>query len=158
LDLNLPGLNGEVSCGLLKKQFPECKIIAFTDHLIDVEELINLNFDGRYMKGQDTAILIEAIQTVLRGEKYFNSTSKQLKGTPNPDTKIHPYLLSKNITNRELEIIMLYLQDMSNKEIADKLFISETTVNTHKRNFKYKIGKNKKKDVKEFLDSIGLSY
>jgi DNA-binding NarL/FixJ family response regulator len=109
------------------------------------------------MKGQDTAILIEAIKAVLKGDKYFTAHAHEAKGVSKQD-KLHPYLLSKNITNRELEVVLLYLQDMSNKEIADKLFISETTVNTHKRNFKYKIAKNKKKEIKDFLDNIGLDY
>jgi len=155
LDLNLPGLNGEVSCKFLKEKFPYCKIIAFTEHQKTEKELIDLGFDGRYLKGEDTAALIEVIEHVLNNEKYFGNTIDVNTKLNPPDKTLNTYLEKIKISPREIEIIKLYLQDFTSKQIGEKLFISEKTVNTHKRNFKSKSGKTKKSEIRNFLEQNG---
>ena len=66
LDLNLPGIDGEKSCPLLKQRFPECKIVAFTQYEGREKELVRLGFDGYIVKSEKDSF-IEALLTVLKG-------------------------------------------------------------------------------------------
>jgi two-component system nitrate/nitrite response regulator NarL len=155
LDLNLPGLNGEASCKYLKQKFFNCKIVAFTQYVKNEKELIEFGFDGCYLKGEDPLLLIDVIQNVLNKGKYFSNIT--LASAPSHlDERSTPFLLDKKITNREIEIINLYLQDFTSKEISEQLYISEKTVNTHKRNFKSKIGKHKKNEIRILLEQNGV--
>jgi len=152
LDINIPNLEGKMSCGLLKKKYTACKIIALTQYADLGDTLKSFHFDG-YVEKDNTEGLLDAIDTVLKGAAYFVKNEKKKSATPFEDDflKIH-----NDVSKREVEIMRYVEKGYSSAEIAQKLHISENTVKTHRRNFKQKIGK-KGPEMKELLRRSGLA-
>ena len=102
------------------------------------------------MKSAERPELLQAIETVSNGQKYFSEKIvKKLAEIPNPENPSGYSTLSDEVplTPRELEIVRLVLQNKSSVEISEKLFLALNTVHTHRRNLMKKIGVN---------NSIGL--
>ncbi len=135
LDLNMPGMDGIKSLLQLKKDFPDIKVLILTNYnqpeLID--KIRKMNADGFLIKNSSAHDLKEAIRIVLSGKSYYPHNT-QIKAT-NPDSYFFDEFLKKFLlTKREVEIIRMVCMEMSSKEIATTLFLSELTVNTHRRN------------------------
>lgn len=137
MDINMPLVDGITAVREIKEVNPDLKIIALTIH--DQEEylveLIKLGVAGYVLKDVSPDELVKAIHQVVNGDSYIppvlmgkvlkelNRLSAAVK-QPDPD----------KLTFRELEILQELALGLSNKEIADKLFISEKTVKNHLTN------------------------
>lgn len=133
-DIMMPEMNGYEVSAEVRKLFPAIKIIALSmngegdlaDRLIG-----EINIDGYLLKTSDKTQLADAIRTVANGGTYYADEVmhewKQFQKVVKQNEEI-------NLTQRELEIISCIAKDMSNKQIADTLFISERTVETHRKN------------------------
>lgn len=146
-DYNMPLLNGVELATRLKEKNIGIKTIMLTmneqaDH---IKESIQAGVHGYVMKSAEKPELVRAIRTVYRGEKYFSEkTVKKLAEIPNENsvngkTRVEDVL---TLTRREMEVVRLVSQDLSNAQIAERLHISLTTVETHRRNLMKKIGVN----------------
>ncbi|MBX2951190.1 MAG: response regulator transcription factor [Leadbetterella sp.] len=146
-DYIMPLLNGVELAMRLKEQAREVKVIMLTmneqaDH---IRESIQAGAHGYVMKSAEKAELVKAIKSVYRGGKYFSDkTLKKLAEIPNKNsisgkTKVEDVL---SLTRREVEIVRLISEDLNNTEISERLNISPTTVETHRRNLMKKIGVN----------------
>ncbi|TDG37446.1 response regulator transcription factor [Pedobacter changchengzhani] len=129
-DINMPEMSGVELTRVVKKQFPSIKILAlsmFGDYQV-IKEMIDAGISGYILKNTGKQGLLEALRRILEGHTYFSEevTQELMKG--------HPVTGTCCLTNREIEIIRLIEQELSNKQIADKLFISERTVETHRKN------------------------
>jgi len=151
LDLNLVDENGLELIARVKKDFPTTKIMVLTSYNDPryVKEAFRNGVDGYMLKNADKADLIEGIREVLSGEIFFgdgvelpnvsigNGQSK--KSSFEADDR---FVQKNNLTKREVEILGLIGEAMSNKEIAEQLFISDQTVSVHKKNLMRKLGVN----------------
>jgi DNA-binding NarL/FixJ family response regulator len=146
LDINMPEKDGiEVIKELYEKGLP-CKIIilsSYDDRKI-IEEVMKLGASGYLTKQCAGENIVEAIQFVARDEVYFcNITREKLsRTTTEPLKKINKEdkLSSKiSLSGREIEIITLIAQELSGKEISERLFISTNTVETHRKNIMKKL-------------------
>jgi len=155
LDLNIPGLDGRASCEILKKKYPNCKIIALTQYQDMHKILKDLHFDG-YVEKQCSDILIEAIDTVLSGRNFFQKKSGKKSHIPTIEKNNDEFLKTIQLSTREIEIIKLVMDGFSNPEIAGKLFISEFTVKTHRKNIYHKTGVNSIADLIKLVNKNGL--
>jgi two-component system response regulator NreC len=139
-DVEMPGLNGIELLKIIKSEYPGIKIIMLTMYKEAnlAKELLNLDTDGYILKTTDQAELLLAVNTVLNGKKYISpELSYNLLNTeifPNPNQQ-----LLNQLTERELEILILVSQGYSNKEIAETLFISPKTVDNHRTNMMAKL-------------------
>ena len=129
-DINMPEMSGVELTRLVKKQFPTVKILAlsmFGDYQV-IKEMIDAGISGYILKNTGKHELLEALSRILSGHTYFSEevTQELMKSREN--------VSSGCLTNREIEIIRLIEKELSNKQIADKLFISERTVETHRKN------------------------
>jgi DNA-binding NarL/FixJ family response regulator len=105
-----------------------------------VEELIAFGVDGYLLKNTGKDELINAIKTVMTGNKYFDSdVTLSLLNKSTTDSKAKK---DHNLTEREIEILKLIAEGYTNKEIGEKLFISHRTVDTHRTNLMRKLGTN----------------
>ncbi|MFN8135902.1 MAG: response regulator transcription factor [Bacteroidales bacterium] len=138
LDIALPGMSGIEITKKLHNDYPGIRILILSMHTSEefIFNAINSGARGYLPKNTSRRELIEAIYAIHRGEEYFaesisnvilKSYIKKAKSNV-PDDENKENLLSK----RELEVLRLFAEGMTNQEIADKLFISIRTVESHK--------------------------
>ncbi|MGM0414524.1 MAG: response regulator [Bacillota bacterium] len=140
LDLNMPRMNGINAIRKIKEISPEIKVIILTIH--DDEEYIykvtSAGAEGFIQKDITSEELQDAINRVLDGETVFPRTVAQDLDTDGEKATDYDELLS----NREHEVLGLLARGMSNREIAEELYISEKTVKNHVSNILRKLDVN----------------
>lgn len=138
MDINMPGINGTELCAMIKMRFPEVKVIALStfDQRSYVNRMIDNGARGYVLKNADAEKLEEAVQVVHEGQLYFSEEIRiGLKESINATDKgKHPLL-----TPREREVLALITQGYTNPAIASKLFVSLTTVESHRKNLYSKL-------------------
>lgn len=135
LDLNMPGTDGLKCLNIIKQLYPITKVLVLTSYNQPelIEEVRRLHSDGYIVKHSSSSELKEAVTTVLEGNKYFPKpvcTSQ----TDKSSFFFDDFLKKFQLTKREVDIIRLICKEMSSKEIAAELFLSEFTVTTHRKN------------------------
>lgn len=144
MDINMPDKNGLQAIKELREKGCASRIIVLTIH-DDREYLlksIKAGASGYVMKDAESDLLIEAIRDVHQGGTYIqpnitNSFIRELdEDSPSEtDKKLGP----NNLTQREIEVLLLIAEGKNNREIADELFISDKTVKNHVSNIFKKI-------------------
>lgn len=137
-DIRMPKIDGIAATKIIKKEFPEIKVIAFSmfDQDEAVRQMIEAGASGYLLKNSGLAEVKEAIYKVAAGERYFDAGVN----TDNPDSRSTNKSDEESLSQRQLEILKLVGQGLSNIEIAEKLFIGRTTVETHRKNMIRKLG------------------
>jgi len=141
MDIGMPIINGVEATQILHSKHPGLKIIALSMHSDKhyIKGMLEAGASGYLLKNSTYNQLLDAIKTVYGGKKYL---SEQIT-----DVLIDNYL-GKNevlpvkapeLTDREFEILKLYAEGKSAKEIAKQLFVSTKTVGTHKQNIMEKL-------------------
>ena len=159
LDISMPDLNGmEVGDQIIQSD-PGAKIIILS--MYDDEDYIGrcmeIGVKGYVVKNETSGELDYAVRTVLRGQSYFSSQVQQVifkkysknvasKKQKEPDIKL---------TNRELEIVKLISEGLTSQEIANKLFISPRTVETHRANLMKKTGVKNSIELVKKVEKLG---
>lgn len=142
MDISMPDISGIEATKLIIAKHPDAKIIALTQHdeIEYILEFIKVGGMGYILKTANKNELIAAITTVFNGNRYISETVSKIMvdGLISSNKKDNA---EKDIplTKRELEIIKLISDDLTNNEIADKLSISLRTVETHRRNLMQKL-------------------
>lgn len=146
MDIMMGGMTGIEATRWIKEQEPGIKIIIISSEVKKefVSAGIKCGIDGYLPKDADKETLIEAIKTVSQGGKYFNQAITNLifEDFYNGE-KSGRRTKAKNsfgLTNREREVLEQVASGKSNQEVADTLFISIKTVETHKTNILEKLG------------------
>ncbi|WP_343673960.1 response regulator transcription factor [Chitinophaga sp.] len=130
-DVCLPDIDGLDLCAAVKLEYPAIKILALSScrDVKYITEMMAHGASGYVMKDADREELLEAIHTVYNGGTYFSPGVNQLLG----EGKKH------HLTRREKEVLWLIAEGNTNPEIAEKLFISADTVNSHRKNLLAKL-------------------
>ena len=143
LDIRMPKLSGIEACALIKGQAPAVKIIMLTasDEEADLYDAIKNGASGYLLKDSSIDEVSQAIRLVASGQSLISPMMAakllaEFKAISGVDAK--PLRLPK-LTDRELEVLNLVARGLNNREIADKLFISENTVKNHVRNMLEKL-------------------
>lgn len=136
LDINLPDISGIELCKKIKTEFPEIQCLAlstFNDRTY-VSKMIENGASGYLLKNSSKEEILKAIEEVSKGNMFFN-VDYQTQNASKYDQK--PIL-----TRREKEILIEIAEGLTNQQIADKLFISITTVSSHRQNLMLKLEAN----------------
>ncbi len=139
-DYAMPDMDGITLVKKAKQLKPELKIIVLSmhDEVVMIREMLSAGVDGYVLKKYAQQELVNAIETVNNGRQYWSAeVNKALLSSLLPQE-----MPENHITERELEVLRLLAQELTSKQIADKLFISERTVETHRKNLMRKTGAN----------------
>jgi DNA-binding NarL/FixJ family response regulator len=137
LDVNLPGLNGIEVCKQITAHHPDIKVLAISmfNEESFVSEILNNGAKGYILKNTGREELLKAIRTVAKGDSYFSKdvTETIMKGLMNQrkaSSKSSAFF--PKLSRREKEVLKLIAQEFTTQEIADNLFISLKTVESHR--------------------------
>ncbi|MGE5577406.1 MAG: response regulator [Syntrophothermus sp.] len=152
LDINMPGLDGIEVTRRIKRECPAAQIVVLTIHDDDqyVFEVVKAGAQGYVLKDIEPGQIVEAIKTVRRGESYIppNLMSKvlgefkRMSGELAAGAAAHDQAAEEGqgrLTEREQEILRAIAQGLTNREIADRFYISEKTVKNHVSNLLRKL-------------------
>jgi DNA-binding NarL/FixJ family response regulator len=139
LDINMPKPNGFETAKIIKEQFPFCKIIILSMYSDEqfVNEFMRSGASAYVLKNAGKQELLEALQQAVEGNTYISS---QLRKSSEKKVEKDAFVKSLSLTKREVEIIKLLALEKNSMEIADQLFLSVYTVNTHRKNISQKLG------------------
>lgn len=128
LDLVMPEMNGIEITEMMKKSYPEVKILVLTSYVDDehVISAIDKGADGYEMKDVEPDQLIKTIKKVLSGEKTIHPQAQSVIEAVSKK----PHFTNK-LSKRESEVLAEMTKGKTNKEIAESLFVSEKTIKTH---------------------------
>lgn len=134
LDISMPLLNGLDTLALVKRDFPATKVVLLSMHTNEefVIKALKLGAEGYLIKDAAPNELEEMIATVLAGNHYVSPQFVQLLQGINPGNKQEAKRAGGPLTLRQREILQLIAEGKSTKEIADMLFVSIKTVETHR--------------------------
>jgi DNA-binding NarL/FixJ family response regulator len=136
MDINLPDKNGIDLCKEVKEKYPTIYILGLStfNQQSFIEKMIASGASGYLLKNATQQELMEGIQTVIKGKQYlsFDAAIAIRKTDADNETPI--------ITRREKEVLELIANGLTNNEMAERLFISVSTIDTHRKNLLAKFG------------------
>ena len=135
MDISLPDQSGIDLCAEVKRLYPSIFIIGLStfNQQSFIQKMMDNGASGYVLKNATQEELTEAIVTVMKGKTYLSLEASQAL-RKNTDANV-PVL-----TRREKEVLELIAEGMTNNEIGQKLFISASTVDTHRKNLLAKLG------------------
>ena len=151
-DINMPEISGVELTSKLKKEFPNLKIIGMStfNERSYIAQMIQNGADGFLVKSASKEEIETAISSVVDGKMHLSSDAgmstseqKELKNQP-------------TLTSREKEILTLISEGFTNPQIAEKLFISLYTVETHRKNLLSKFNTNNTASLIKIAATNGL--
>ncbi len=139
MDINLPDLSGIELCREVRTLYPSVFIIGLStfNQQSFIQKMLDNGASGYLLKNATRESMLEGIEAVRKGRLFMSPEASQVLNQPAaPDSPI--------ITRREQEVLGLIAEGMTNNEISQKLFISITTVDSHRKNL---LGKFKAKNT-----------
>lgn len=157
LDINLQGISGIDLGKKIVADFPKIKVMVLTMYNQSklLEEVRQAGLHGYLLKDATTPELLMAIQSVLAGNCYFDpnvTKAELLSDDPFGDD----FARRLNLTFREVEIIRLIKEGLTNEQIADELNLSFFTIKTHRKNIYFKLGINNVAELIQFATKHNL--
>jgi DNA-binding NarL/FixJ family response regulator len=143
MDLQMPVLDGVAATRRLQAELPQCRVIVLTTFDDDeyVFEGLRAGAVGYLLKDTPSKRLIEAIQLAVRGESFLQpSIASKVIAELARNAKPASQPLTEPLTPRESDILSLLARGLSNREIAEQLFLTEGTVKNHVTNILGKLG------------------
>jgi DNA-binding NarL/FixJ family response regulator len=129
MDISMPDKNGIDLCAEVKEKYPSVFIIGLStfNQQSFIQKMIDNGASGYLLKNATKDELLEGIQAVMQGKVYLSDEAAQsLRKSNDPKAPV--------LTRREKDVLELIAAGMTNNEIATKLYISVTTVETHRKN------------------------
>jgi two-component system response regulator NreC len=158
MDIAMPGMDGLEATRQIKARWSDVNVLVLTMHRSDdyFFEMLRIGASGYVLKSAETGELVNAVRVVARGEVYLYPTmARQL---------VQDYLartegggaVDPSLSPRETEILQLLVDGYSNKEIAEKLVISPSTVHTHRSNLMLKLDLSNRRELIQYARKRGL--
>ena len=141
LDINLPDGSGINACKELLEKHKDLKIIALTnfEDSIFIKQILKNGAMGYLLKNTSKTELTEAIKEVNNGNRYLPKKISDILLNDSIGIENSSYFIPK-LTSREKEILALIIKEYTTDEIANELFVSNKTVESHRSNLMQKLG------------------
>ena len=160
MDISMPEMNGLDATRRIIQAHPEVKVLTLTMHEGDEYffEVLQAGASGYFVKGSSSAELLGALRAVKNGNVYISPvmTKKLLNGYLHRNNNEQEKELYTNLTGREKEILKLVAEGLSNQDVAEKLFLSPATVQTHRANIMAKLGLHSRTQLVKYALQHGL--
>ncbi len=155
LDINMPAMNGLDAIRYVKQSYPSLRVIILStyndEHLIEKAKLEGAS--GYLLKTTSKEDLLQTIRLVASGQACF---PYRKPGTDNQFASSDNFLKTLNLTKREKEILVLLRDELTNQQIANKLFLSVYTIETHRKNIMQKLGLKSPAALHKFIYSNNI--
>lgn len=146
-DISMPGMNGVELVTKVKTNYPDIKVLVlsmYSDYKVTTE-ILTSEAEGYVLKNTGRKELVEALCRIADNGTYYSHEVLSVMMNEVKKEKIHEKTVQNaitlsDLTAREQEILKLICEEFSSAEIADKLFISKRTVDTHRKNIAEKTG------------------
>ena len=158
MDITMPEMDGLEATRQIKNRYPDIHVLVLTMHRSDEYffEMLQAGASGYVLKGAETSELINAVRVVSRNEVFLYPTMAQ--------KLVQGYLSLvewdednlPSLSPREREILRLLAEGYSNKEIAEKLVVSPSTVHTHRSNLMEKLELSNRRELIQYARQRGL--
>ncbi|MEN7551379.1 response regulator transcription factor [Rapidithrix thailandica] len=156
-DISMPEMDGIVLTGQIKKKYPEIKVLVVSMYHQSetIAKVVQQEADGYLLKNAGKEELLKAIASIQAGEKYFSEEIKQkyLESMFAPKKKSREQV---PLSRREKEVLVLIAQENTTPEIAEKLFISQHTVESHRKNIIRKLNVRNTAGIVKYAIQQGL--
>lgn len=157
LDINLPDTDGLRLCEIIREKSKSVKIIGLTyiNEAGIITQMIKKGANGYLLKSMEREELIDAINKVMNGSVFLSKAANEKI----VEQLQHYDLPLKNIpvlTHREKEILQLLSEGMTSNEIAGKLFLSNYTIDTHRRNMLQKFNVHNTQSLINAVRKLGI--
>jgi DNA-binding NarL/FixJ family response regulator len=141
LDINLPDMDGVKLCKEVLQKFPHLKVIGLTSHgeTAFLKNMIKAGASGYLLKSAPAGEIVRAITSVCRGVEFIQQEMKDLL-LAESFHQSRATTTTPKLTRREQEILLLIADELTTQQIAEKLFLSNKTVETHRQNLMLKLG------------------
>ena len=139
MDINMPDITGIEATRIVKEKYPDIKVIAFSqyDEKRFVKQASKSGASGYMLKNTQSGCFTDAIRLVYNGGMYL---SPELPNVFDTKPKKRSNYLFPELTAREIDVLKQICLEKNTQEIADTLFISHNTVETHRSNLLLKVG------------------
>lgn len=157
LDMNMPGISGEILIARLHTQYPELPILVLSMHneIHIAQRALRAGALGYLTKDRDPETLLVAMRRVASGQRYLDPALAEQIALQSSGLKQQTYV--ESLSDREFQILRLLAHGMSVNQIAEQLVISNKTVSTHKTRLMEKMGFCSTADIVRFAMTLGIS-
>lgn len=144
IDIDMPDQDGIETAKALRELDPDAKILIFSMFLDQeiLKKVLRAGINGYLLKTTDKADLLHAIESVAKGQQVFSDKISKMMTDSFIQKSAQTPAEGLEITSRELEILQLIADGLTSQEIADRLYISPRTVDTHRSNIMKKLDIN----------------
>ena len=157
LDVRMPGMRPAKVLEKAKTEGWNCRVLILTayDDTPTILGMLRGGADGYLLKDEEMGVIAEAIHAVFEGETWLSpSISRRVKRLMEEG---NDKLLGKQLTDREIEVVALVVEGLTNKQIGERLGISERTVEFHVSNIIEKLGAKSRVDIAVFATDWGFN-
>ena len=166
MDISMPTLDGIAATKIIKERFPDVKVIILTVHEDEeyAYQVLRAGASGYVLKNAGKKDIFRAIESAMSGERFFSPGISKIivesfikRADEQPAAKIAPKTSpDRQLTNRETEVLKYIAMGYTNRQIADTLFLSFRTVNTHRANIMQKLGIHETAGLVRHAINLGL--
>ncbi|TGE21674.1 response regulator transcription factor [Hymenobacter aquaticus] len=161
LDLTMPGKDGFATLNTLREQYPQIRvlILSMLDHERYVAQALDAGATGYVLKNTSRSELVYALHRVAAGHHFLCTAISMglLRKFQAPELPVgESARATSSLSKRELEVLQLIAEGLTNAEIADKLFTSKRTIETHRQNIIEKTQAKNTAALIKFAVSSGL--
>lgn len=162
MDIRMEKMDGIKASRNIKLLYPQTKILLLTmhDEATFILEALKIGVEGYILKMSDMDKVVNAIKLILGNETYFDPKITKSVATLTSDllvnSKQNEFLEKYQLTAREIEVAGMMVDGLSTKQIADKLFVSLSTVSNHRSHIFNKLKVTKLSELISFAIHSGV--